>query len=313
MEQGLDELINFRKNALAFYSPYVFIREIKPFDQFDLFVKRRIEEFGTKDSCLQFAVTVDGANFVFLYEYLTWDSNHFERKCYKLFTVLYSQENAPALVKAARIFKDKLFQVEPCYCFSEIPAEDIFLIQALNEAGFKLVETRLHYFRKKLEDFTGEHYSVRSARAEEALVLSKVAAQSRNEYDRLHADYSFSDAEADHYLATYAAASVNGFCDCVIVPNVPNLPVASFLAYDVYEKISPNHYLSVMYARLAAVTSENRGWYVKLLTEFMQRAKEQKASYVKITTQSTNKTVIKTFEKLGCSLGAASHILTYNS
>lgn len=298
---------------MPFYSPYSFIREIKPRDQYQVFIKERIQKHGVDDHYHTFSIIVDGVEFAFLYEFLPWDSNFMGRDCYRLFTVLFSHHNANALVKAAKSFKDKLLATSNTYCFSEIPSEDIFLLQCLNIAGFKMVETRFHYFRRKAEDFEAERYKVRKATTADIPILKEVAAKSRNEYDRLHADYSFSEEIADHYLATYAAAAVNGFCDYVLVPDVPGYPIASFLAFDSYEKISPKHNLSLMYARLAAVAPENTGWYVKLLTEFMHYAKEQKASYVKITTQSTNRTVIRTFDKLGCSFGACFHLLSLSS
>jgi dTDP-4-amino-4,6-dideoxy-D-galactose acyltransferase len=75
----------------------------------------------------------------------------------------------------------------------------------------------------KLEDFTAERYPVRKAIPADIPVLANVAAVNRNNFDRLHADYSFSEQDADHYLATYAQAAVNGFCATVLVPNVPTL------------------------------------------------------------------------------------------
>ncbi|QHL89036.1 hypothetical protein GU926_17025 [Nibribacter ruber] len=281
-------------------------------DQFEVFVKSKIDQFGSHDYLRQFTVSVQGNDFVFLYEYLPWDSDYFKRNCFKLFTVLFVTQNATALVEAIFLFKQKLQEVENVYCFMEIPTEDIFLLQCLNEAGLKLVETRFHYFKKNLAAFEGPRYSVRKANAEDSAMVAKIAAENRNAYDRLHADHAFSEQEADEYLGTYAAAAVNGFCHQVLVPNVPNLPVASFIAYDHYRKISPKHTVSLVYARLAAVSPENRGWYVKLLTEVIHAAKEEQATYLKITTQSTNKAVIKTFESLGCNFGATTHILSFN-
>ena len=311
MEINSEELVQARAEVLAFYSPYTFIRKIKLPEQFSLFVRPALEKFGTVDSCRQMEVTAEGRPFVFLYEHVAWDSHYFGRPCYKLFTVLFSGKRASALIKAIGVFKATLRRQENCYCFAEIPAEDIFLIQCLNEAGVRMVETRLHYFKSDVAAFSGKRYSVREATKADAGVLAEVAATSRNAFDRLHADYAFAEQEADMYLATYAQAAVSGFCDYVLVPDVPNVPVASFIAFDSLDSIFPGSNLCLVHARLAAVAPENGGWYVKLLSEVIFRAQKQNASLVKVTTQAANRSVIRTLESLNFSFGSLSHILVF--
>ncbi|RNI30846.1 hypothetical protein EFA69_07010 [Rufibacter immobilis] len=310
---GVEELLESREEKLVYYSPYSFVREIKPPDQFDLFVRPKIDVFGTTDSQRQFTATVAGMDFVFLYEYLPWDSQYFAKACFKLFTVLFSRQHAPALVQAIHLFRSKLQKSGAFYCFSEIPSEDIFLIQCLNEAGVRLVETRLHYFRRKTADVDAVRYAVREATAADIPALSSVAASNRNSYDRLHADYTFSDMEADRYLATYAEAAVNGFCDHVFVPDVPGLPVASFIAFDHDTEVSPKHLFEAVRIKLSAAAPENKGWLFKLLSEVICYAEGQKECFFIYPTQATNRAALRVCEKLGFSYGAASHIFAFGS
>ncbi|ALI99746.1 GNAT family protein [Rufibacter tibetensis] len=314
MEISLEELIQSRKDALENYSPYSFIREIKPSNQFYLFVKDKIKRFGAVDTCYQLSITIDDSNFVFLYEDLPWDSKYFNRNCYKLFTVLYAQQNASALIKAIITFRTKLQEAGKCYCFAEIPAEDIFLIQCLNEAGVKLVETRLHFYLNlsDLKKYQGERYHVRKATVADIPVLTNVASLCRNSFDRLHADYTFSNEEADQYLATYAEAAVNGFCDTVFVPNEATLPTASFLSFNLVRDIGAFSGISLLRVSLAAVAPENKGWLSKLLSEAVQYGKEQKMSHIEYPTQASNRAAINVCEKLGFNLGSTSHILSFS-
>ncbi|WP_192821716.1 hypothetical protein [Rufibacter sp. LB8] len=312
MEVTVEALLPPRLETLVSYSPYTFIREIKPADQFDLFVKPVVEKFGVADNAHLFTVEVSGQKIVFLYEYLPWDSTHFKKDCLKLYTVLFSKQDPKALVKAIELFKEDLKKYPRYYLFAEIPAEDIFLIQCLNATGLRMVETRLHYYKKKLEDFTSARYPVRKATPADIEALSAVAAQNRNIYDRLHADYTFSEQEADQYLATYATAAVNGFCHEVLVPNENTIPTASFLAYNMVDVIQPNCSFKLAHVRLVAVSGENKGWLLKLISELLYKAGIMNVTYVVYPTQLVNKVAIHVCERLGFKLGYSSHILAFS-
>lgn len=310
---NIQNLIKARENELVYYSPYTFIRQIREAEQFASFVQPKLAEFGKFENKYQWSVIIEAVETIFLYEYLPWDSNHFNKPCFKLFTVLYENKNAEVLVQATRAYKEMLTSKGNFYCFTEIPSEDIFLFQCLNQAGFKMVETRLLYFKNDLVAFEGgKRFSVRKATACDIPILAQVAAVAKNNFDRLHADYEFTVQEADAYLATYATAAVNGFCDQVWVPHVQKLSVASFIAFNYLEKIHPELNVGIVYARLAAVAPENSGWFLKLLSEILYFGKEKKADYMKYTTQSVNKSVIRTLDSLGFRLGATSHVFAYH-
>jgi dTDP-4-amino-4,6-dideoxy-D-galactose acyltransferase len=313
MAPGIEGLLDFRKSQLVYYSPYVFAKEVSLAEQYEEVLAPKISQYGTEGSKLSWEVSIQGENFVFLYEYLPWDSHYFSRTCYRLFTVLYRHENAPALIEAIQAFRKELLGEGNCYCTVEIPAEDIFLIQCLNVAGFKMVETRLHYYKTDLQNFAGERFAVRTASPEDIPVLSKVAATCRNSFDRLHADYAFSDQEADKYLATYAASAVNGYCDQVLVPDQKGLPVSSFIAINLTTAVFSKETLTFAKIGLAAVGEENRGWLVKLLSEAIRFARDNRADYIIYPTQATNKAAIRTCEKLNFQFGQAYHLLAFSS
>ncbi|GAB2530902.1 GNAT family protein [Rufibacter soli] len=313
MEPGIEQFLACRKNQLAYYSPFGFMKVADLLAQFEAVIQPKTAQYGAEENKLKQVISIKGQDFVFLYEYLPWDSQFFNRRCYRLFTVLYSQENAPALVEAVQVFKSSLQKTPNCYCTAEIPAEDIFLIQCLNEAGLRLVETRAHYYRADLQNFTEKRELVRTATLEDIPILSRVAATCPNAYDRLHADYTFAEKEADQYLATYAASAVRGFCDQVLVPNQKDIQVASFIAFNLSATVFPNETVTFVKIALAAVGIENRGWLVKLLSEAVWFAKENKAAYVIYPTQITNKAAIRTCEKLGFRYGQSYHLLAFSS
>lgn len=60
---------------------------------------------------------------------------------------------------------------------------------------------------------------------------------------------------------------------------------------------------------LSAVGEQRRGWYVKLISELSHYFKERGVDTCFMTTQSTNRAVIRTWEKLGYSFGRCAHVL----
>lgn len=313
MEEGLSKLLAKRKKVLGFYSPYNFLKEMDVRAQFNLFIKNRIADFGQKADSFTYYFNQAEGEVVFLYEHLKWDSDFLSRKCFKLFTVLYDKEDVQTLTAAITSFKDHLVQDGFSYGFIDIPAEDIFLIQCLTRTGFQLVETRLHFFKDNLTSYQEERFPVRKAMKEDIEAVAEVSRSSRNEYDRLHADFNFPDELADEYLGVYAKAAVNGFCDMVLVPAEAGLPVASFLAISHVKEDAGKLNTRLVRIVLTAVGPANKGWHRKLVSETVHYAKNMGAAYVLMTTQATNRAVFRTCEKLGFKLGGTSNILSFSN
>ncbi|AMM51657.1 hypothetical protein TH61_11380 [Rufibacter sp. DG15C] len=309
----LEALLQARIGELGFYSPYSFLREFSPVEQFQFFVKPSINKLLSLLNDSVKTIQVDGNEFVFLFERLSWDSSFFNRNCYKLFTVLYQPCPPAALIQAAHQFKIFLSLHGNTYCFIELPSEDVFLLQCLTAAGIQLVETRLHYHRQDLVNFSNERFPVRVATASDGEALAQLAAQQRNPFDRTHADIHFTTKEADAYLVRYAQEALNGFCAGVLVPRGSAQPVNAFLAYSIFQETLPAKPMKRFHVALAAVSPSYQGGLYKLLSELVYKAKAEEALCVTYTTQTTNRAAIRTCEKLDFRFGRATHILSFSA
>ena len=287
-------------SKLSFYSPVNFIRDISA-EKHISFVE------STKLDCLASKISIEGEDHVFYYKNLSWDSTFFKLNTIKLNFVIYDHNNIKILNDAINKF---LTGLEYEYCFIEIPSEDILLIQALNLSQFRLVETRLSYYHDRLEEHQVDRYKVRTAVKNDIPTLKEVAMQMRNEYDRFHADPFIAEEHADVYLATYIENSINGFSDCVLVPDEAGLPSKSFLTANFQKNIWDLFEKKISKLVLSAVHTENKGWYYKLISEMMYFLRDQTGSEILcLNTQSTNRAVLHTWNKLGFKFGATTHIL----
>ncbi|GAB3317662.1 hypothetical protein GCM10027511_28250 [Hymenobacter humi] len=310
----LSALVAARAAALAYYSPYYFLRQYPLERQQELFgtgAARRWQQ-GAGAEIVHAGDSSRAAEVYWLLQQLSWDSEYFGTPMYRLFTGLFEhQADAAELVRAAAALREQLAARHGAfYMFSVVPAEDIRLLQSLTGVGWQLVETRLTYYRDQLPAFDYPRHPVRAARAEEAAQVGCVAAAARNPYDRFHADAWFGEARADAYLARYAENTVAaGLAATVLVPDEPPLPLDSFLA--ISDLTGDAAALGTRLSRvlLTAVGPANRGWHVKLMAETVHRARALGQEAVLMTTQATNHAVFRSCEKLGFKLGATSHVL----
>ena len=314
---GLSALVAARADALAHYSPYYFLRQFTAERQQALFgtgAAVRWEQ-GEGAETFHFRSSV-AAEVQWLLQQLAWDSDYFGTPMYRLFTGLFeAQATTAELVQAATGLRQQLADRHGAfYAFSVVPAEDTRLLQALTGAGWRLVETRLTYYRDQLSAFDHPRYPVRVAEVGEATHIGQVAAAARNTYDRFHADAWFGEARADAYLARYAENTVTaGIAAAVLVPDAPDLSVDSFLAISDLPGDAAALGAQLSRVLLTAVGPANRGWHVKLVAETVHRAQALGHEAVLMTTQATNHAVFRTCEKLGFRLGATSHVLACHS
>lgn len=313
MEKLILPLTNDQEKLLFYYSPYNFIRDINPGIQIN-FIKEKISNFtnGNEHTHLVFRSIIKGVEFSFLYQYLEWDTEFFRRKCYKLILVLYTHFDIAGLTEAINSFRNHLIKNEKVYIFSDIPSEDTRLIQGLGLAGFKMVETRLHYFKDAVKPYEEERYLVRHANKSDLKNIIEVARNSINEYDRIHADVDFSRELANRYLGTYAESAFNGYCDAILVPAEDGVNVNSFLAIKHLNEDAAFVNEKLIRVALTAVGLANKGWHKKLLSETIYYARDNRANFVLMTTQATNRAVIKNAENLGFNLGSTSHIFSFS-
>jgi dTDP-4-amino-4,6-dideoxy-D-galactose acyltransferase len=142
-------------------------------------------------------------------------------------------------------------------------------------------------------------------------ILRNVASKMRNIYDRFHADKVFDTTVADSFLSVYIENAIKGYSDIVIVPAVLNLPSKSFLTADYQYEYFEFSEKKIAKMVLSAVDSEtNRGWYLKLISEMTIFLKSRGYQIVHFNTQSTNRAVIRVWNKLGFQYGRSTHILS---
>lgn len=306
----LEALFQVRKEQLFYYSPYTFLKNVSADLLFVNSVKEPLLKKIREKKIETIVVDLEGAAYCFLVEYLAWDSNYFCFPTYRLHTVLF--DTPVGLNDAVLIFKKQFFSSPGKYCFTDIPSEDIQVLQALSGAGFKLIETRMTY-ALNLRNHDHERYGVREADYDDIPNLRRVAGEMRNPFDRFHADGIFNPEKADEFLATFVEESVKGFADHTIVPNEPGTPPDAFVTAKVLKDEWPLIGEKVSKMVLSAVSATHcRGWYKKLISEMAYLLKEEGADYAFMHPASTNRAVIHTYETLGCKLGQISHVFSFS-
>ncbi|MCB2408515.1 hypothetical protein [Hymenobacter lucidus] len=311
-QQVNSELVAARADKLFFYSPYNFLRYLDVGRQQELFGTGLAQQYTAEPNHQVFEFQSGNDVVQFLYTFLPWDTAFFEAKVYKVFTILFTDQTPASVLEAASIaFRAELAHQQVQYCFVELPVEDTRVAQALGSVGWRLVETRLNFYHDAVDKFEQHRYPVRLANITEAEHIGAISSAARNDYDRFHADSWFGHEKADAFLRRYATAAVQGYCDAVLVPAEPELPVDSFLAITDSPVYAFNSAFRSSRITLTAVGPSNRGWHIKLVAETIQRARTMEANCVLMTTQATNRAVFRTCEKLGFKLGSTNCILAY--
>lgn len=235
---------------------------------------------------------------------LRWDSNYFNIPVYKLEFASWDENvinPINVLIPELKLLKTKLAHY---YIFSEIPSEDLIMLQALSIAGYKLIETRITYYYNNLQQFNyHDRFNVRLATEADIPSLRKVAMEARNSFDKYHADPFFTKSTADEYLATFVENSVNGFADIVMIPE---WNAGAFFTANIKSSID----LKLGQIVLVAVGKECKGWHLRLLVEMSYFFKERGVETAYMVTQSTNRAVIRNCEKLGYRYGRCTHVFS---
>ncbi len=253
-----------------------------------------------------------------LVRFLEWDSRYFNLPFYRLEFAEWDEEVSDPPAEFARSLKMLTAELSDLhgryYLFSEVPSEDLIMLQGMGYAGAKLIETRLTYFRDDLQQFDWPNrFKVRNATKADIPGLRKVAMEARNRFDRFHAEPFFSQSVADEYLAKYIEHSVSGFADIVIVPaESEGLPGAFFTAKLTSAEDSSVG-LNLGRIVLVAVGEERRGWHLRLMSEMSFCFKKFGVQVSFMTTQSTNRATIRNSEKLGYRYGRCTHVFSIHT
>lgn len=308
----IEDLVRKDSKRLFYYSPYRFIRDI---DSVELTLKTVLKPIQSEIKAGDLEIIdIKVKNWIcfFLIKKLQWDSDFFGFDNYKIVNVFYHEHNFEYLVYAIFQIKEKFITKLKAYIFADIPSEDIFLTQAFNKCGFRLVESRLNYYYKGVKEFQqSERFSVRLANRNDADYLREVAIKMRNNFDRVHADAQIDKSQADDYIGKFAYNAVMGFADYVIIPNLEGIKPFGFLASN-----KPADIMGKKISKLVLAAIDNsiqKGWLIKLLSETLFILKEQGVDYLTTITQSSNIAAFRTWEKFGFKLGFVTNILVHKN
>jgi dTDP-4-amino-4,6-dideoxy-D-galactose acyltransferase len=292
-------------NKTAFYSPYSFLGKS---DLCATHFLSCLEE----DLALGKAECFDSGYGVAIYfRELPWDTEFFGLPTFRVdYTTLSVTHDVCSLQNAFIKFREYLSSQYPeYYCFAEVPVEDSNTLLGMSSAAWRLIETRITCFRDDLQQFDYPTRSVvRKASESDISELRRVAKEAVNIYDRFHADDFFSKNEADEFLATFIENSVRGFADEVIVPG--NGPANAFLTGNYVTPPSSISSMQMGKMVLSAVSSERRGWYVRLIAELSLIFRGMGINTVFMTTQATNRAVLKVWFRHGYRFGRCTHIFS---
>lgn len=290
----------------AYYSSISFYRGLSPEDHVAFLTLPTWQ----RSSLAQ--LRIDGVAYDLLYQNMAWDTEFFGFPCVRLHRCI-TPDHAATEIDYARAIRSWLATLPVgTYVMAEFPSEDITMLQAATRAGMRLVETRLTYWMNAegLAAFAGPRAPVRIAAADDADQLYRISASTINAYDRFHADSVFLPDQANAMLGKFASESAKGFADIVLVPNQSDGPNNAFLTAKYLHFPIDGKDLFVAKNVLSASAPSNKGWYEKLISEMNYIHKAKSVEFTFMNTQSTNRAVLRVWEKLGFSYGCCTHVLT---
>jgi len=270
------------------------------------FQKNLLAEVQSKE--LQEFVSSSEVNVYF--KKLAWDSEFFGVPVFRIDYTLIPLGTREEAIKAAFVELRNLIALKnkEFYIFGEVPVEDTQTCMGMTGAGWRLIETRVTYFRDDLQKFEfTEECSTRNAVLEDIPELRITATNAINPYDRFHADSFFSDREAADFMAFFAENSVRGFADVVLVPAVG--PANAFVTG---KRIEQTYLYKIKAGKnvLTAVIDDRKGWYRHLIGALGNSFRKQGMEVMLVTTQATNRAVLKVLFQHGFRFGRSTHIFS---
>ena len=211
------------------WSPHSFIRRLSFEGDREWYAQELTRELaGDTDLRFVFRNRAEQALAVFC-EVLPWDSEFFGKTVARLSAV--SPLEPPFYDRDLEYGEAVNHVLELCqergvrYLFAQVDPRDLALLRALDDHGFRLIETRAHYYMP-LEDFApADRFAARLAVPADVPSLARTASEMVNNFDRFHADPAIPKELADKLMARWVEASIEGgFSDGAIVPAVPTPP-----------------------------------------------------------------------------------------
>jgi len=309
--------LNENQDRLAFYSPVSFLRN--KIGEVANLVSADLVEAVSNGMALVYGGSPSFKNNYLIYRKLVWDTDYFGVPTYRIDFIGNLAASTPpdivASIKLIHAFLSYLSRESGAYyVFTEVPSEDLTVLQCLTLAGMKLIETRLTYQNTNIKNYQySARFPVRFATDNDIASLKQAARAARNNFDRFHADSFFSTSVADEFLATYIENSIKGYADIVLVPDIEGKPSGAFFTANFYNDVSSALDTTIARIALIAVSPSFSGWCTKLMSEMSYLFQEHNIECGFITTQSTNRAMIRVCEKLGYHYGRATHIFSIDN
>lgn len=289
----------------SFYAPYGFL------DRQGGSARDWIDELNGETASGAVARFAAPGGVAIYFRKLDWDSAFFSVPTFRVEFTSWDDGTSYSLIGAAfqALHASLAAANETFYLFAEVPCEDTGTIAGMGSAAWRLIETRLTCYRDDLQKFApAERYAVRGATEADIAELREAAVRSVNHFDRFHADDFFTVEESDRILAAFVENSVKGFAHEVMVP--ADGPANAFLTGNYVTSPPALAHRKIGRMVLSAVSTERRGWYVKLIGELSMKFKEQGVDTALMTTQATNRAVLKVWERHGYRFGRCTHIFS---
>ena len=289
------------------HTPLSFLRAARPEALRDWLCDEIVR--GGGDECLAFEHGRAGSRWLLVANLLRWDSAWLGRRIARLDLAMPVAPpferplQAPADAVAALCDELRRRGVE--YVFALVPARHTALMKALGSARFSLLETRLTYWRDRLDAFAPSRRSrTRLASAADVEGLGEVAAGTVNPFDRFHAEDYFERGAVDRVMREWVRASVNdGFADAVLVPDYPGKSPRAFMTLRYHKHRWPALGVNASQLVLSAVAPDAAGGFHRLVAESMLHLRSLGATAVYATTQATNRATVRVFESLDWAYG----------
>ena len=303
----MTNIINSEK--IAYYSPYNFLTNPRLGRQD--WIQDWINELLVDVQSKQVDCFDGGHGITIYFRKLDWDTDFFGIPTFRIEYTSLPLDIPFVKVQSAfnRLFDNLSTALPEFYLFAEAPSEDTAVIAGMGGAGWRLIETRVTYFRDDLKNFNySTRAEVRKATESDIPELRRCAMETVNNYDRFHADDFFTRSEADNFLAIFIENSVKGFADEVMVP--ANGPANAFITAKYLSSPPSLAHRKLGKMVVSAVAPQRRGWYKRLIGEMSMRFKEQGVDTGFLTTQATNRAVIKVWAHHGYRFGRCTHIFS---
>jgi hypothetical protein len=236
-------------------------------------------------------------------ERLPWDSAFFGYNVARLHAV-HSDYPGPAL----QFWIDSMRKRRIRYAWTVVPAEATQLIQALCSIGWRMIETRVTYWRTLHDYAHPERYPVRLATPEDGLALAEVSSRTVNPFDRFHADPWLDPRVVDRLVRVWPINSITQkFADAVLVPDELG-PARAWVSIKYHLDQWDRWQYKLARPGNGAVAPEMSGWYTKLISEVCYHLKDIGVDAIYIPTQATNRPVISAWTRLGFRYGHCEHV-----